>query len=336
MKGNTDILVSICCITYNQISSIRQCIDGFLMQKTNFKYEIIIHDDCSTDGTTEVIREYANNYPNVIVPIFQTVNQYQNGNKRILASFVYPKVNGKYIALCEGDDYWTDSMKLQRQVDYLETHPICTMTCNRTRLFSEKQNKYVGEQYCRASDGELSAEDIINRTGLYIPTCSIIYRKEISDNIPDYWKECAVGDYPLQIMCAMKGSVYYFDDVMSVYRIENTSSWMGKQKWGSVSIERLKVIYSRVLMLNGFGSDYPYFRKVFERKVADEINRNIPYWRSSYKDKKIYLDYFSNEIKNYDLRCKLEYRLFILRLPLIRRIYTNLFLKKYQQLKIMY
>lgn len=139
MKEQNELLVSVCCITYNHAPYIRQCLDGFLMQKTNFKYEIIIHDDCSTDGTTDVVREYADKYPNIIVPIIQDVNQYQNGNTSILASFLYPKVRGKYIAICEGDDYWIDPLKLQKQVDLLEKNldvGLCFTDFN--RLFQNK------------------------------------------------------------------------------------------------------------------------------------------------------------------------------------------------------
>ena len=113
-------LVSIGCITYNHAPYIRQCLEGFLMQKTTFPFEIIINDDCSTDGTTEIVKEYADKYPDLIIPIFHEENQYQKGVRGIYAKFVYPKVRGKYIALCEGDDYWIDPLKLQKQVDFLE------------------------------------------------------------------------------------------------------------------------------------------------------------------------------------------------------------------------
>ena len=104
-------LVSICSITYNHAPYIRQCLDGFLMQKTNFKYEIIIHDDASTDGTAEIIKEYAERYPDLITPVFQTENQYSKGLRGFFAKFVFPHAKGKYIALCEGDDYWIDPYK---------------------------------------------------------------------------------------------------------------------------------------------------------------------------------------------------------------------------------
>ena len=113
-------LVSICCATYNHERYIRDVIDGFLMQKTTFPIEIIIHDDASTDETARIVKEYAEKHPDLIVPIFQTENQYSKNKESIFAWFVYPRSRGKYIALCEGDDYWVDPIKLQKQVDYLE------------------------------------------------------------------------------------------------------------------------------------------------------------------------------------------------------------------------
>lgn len=102
------VMVSINCITYNQEEYIAKAIDSFLMQKTDFKYEILIHDDASTDNTANIIREYQEKYPDIIKPIYQKENQYSQGIKRVDYKFNYSRANGKYIAICEGDDYWTD------------------------------------------------------------------------------------------------------------------------------------------------------------------------------------------------------------------------------------
>lgn len=114
--------VSICCITYNHVTYIAQAIESFLMQKTTFPFEILIHDDASTDGTSEIIRDYERKYPDIIKPIYQTENQYSQG-RSISATYQFPRAKGRYIALCEGDDYWTDPLKLQKQVDFLEANP---------------------------------------------------------------------------------------------------------------------------------------------------------------------------------------------------------------------
>ena len=116
------LMVTIRCIAYNQERYIRDCLEGFVMQKTNFRFEAIVHDDASTDGTAAIIKEYAEKYPDIIKPILETENQYSKHDgslQRIMAE----GCKGKYVAFCEGDDYWTDPLKLQKQVDFLESHP---------------------------------------------------------------------------------------------------------------------------------------------------------------------------------------------------------------------
>ena len=122
-------LVSIRCLVYNHEPYLRQCLDGFVMQKTNFPFEAIVHDDASTDGSAAIIREYAEKYPAIIKPIFETENQYRKGIiNKIMDAAMHPE--SKYLAICEGDDYWTDPNKLQLQVDFLESHPDYFMTCH--------------------------------------------------------------------------------------------------------------------------------------------------------------------------------------------------------------
>src|SRR5688572_19782896 len=113
-------LVSVSCMTYNHAPYIRQCLDPTLNQQTKFAFEIVIHDDASTDGTKEIIEEYAARYPGIIVPLFQKENQYSKGIRGLPSRFNYPRCRGRYIAICEGDDYWTDPLQLQKQVDFLE------------------------------------------------------------------------------------------------------------------------------------------------------------------------------------------------------------------------
>ena len=114
-------LVSIVCITYNHERFIRDALDGFVMQKTNFPFEILINDDASTDKTADIIREYEAKYPNLFRCVYQTENQW--GKKDVCRDILYPMIRGQYVALCEGDDYWTDPLKLQKQVDFMESHP---------------------------------------------------------------------------------------------------------------------------------------------------------------------------------------------------------------------
>ena len=324
-----DIIVSIHCLAYNHVDYIRQCLDGFMMQKTNFRFEAIVHDDASTDGTAEIIKEYAEKYPDIIKPILEKENVYSKHIPGLLTKIMDEKCSGKYIAICEGDDYWIDPLKLQKQVDYMEAHPECAMTCTRTKLYSEKEKRYYAEQYCRKKDGIINLVDIVNRTGLYISTCSIIYRREIMRDYPDYCKKCRVGDYPLQIYCAMKGTVFYFDKAMSVYRRDNPNSWMGQQDWGRLSAKRLEIIQSRVKMLKGFMHDFPRCQKIFEEKIADEINRNVPNRQAPKEDVDKYLSYFVGDINNYSTRWMIDLAIRKCRIPKVRYWYTKYFMKKY-------
>ena len=152
-------LVSICCITYNHASLIRRCLDGFLMQmppsavapnaQLGDWLEILIHDDASTDGTTEIIKEYAAKYPDVIFPMYENENQYTRGGAGKMELFNYNRAHGTYMAYCEGDDFWTDAHKLQKQVDFLEAHPeysVCWHRCKQMILeTSEYRNDECGD-----------------------------------------------------------------------------------------------------------------------------------------------------------------------------------------------
>src|SRR5690606_11316563 len=142
-------LVSISCITYNHAPYIRECLDGFMMQKCDFDFEVLIHDDASTDGTQEIIKEYQEKYPEIIKPIFQTENQYSKGIRGMNIQFNFPRAQGKYIALCEGDDYWTDPLKLQKQLDFLEANPEYVLSCHNYKIldFDGKTIKDSYEEY---------------------------------------------------------------------------------------------------------------------------------------------------------------------------------------------
>src|SRR5690554_4624359 len=148
-------LVSISCITYNHAPYIRQCLEGFLMQQCDFEYEILIHDDASTDGTSDIIREYQKKYPEIIKPIIQKENQWSQGVRGMMARFNFPRAKGKYIALCEGDDYWTDPLKLQKQVDFLEKNPNYSLVCGGFKSIDTK----TGEEKIIIKDVENSIDN---------------------------------------------------------------------------------------------------------------------------------------------------------------------------------
>ena len=216
-------MVSITCLTYNHEQYIVDAIEGFLMQKTNFPYEILIHDDASTDRTPEIIREYELKYPGLIKPIYQTKNQYSKGIA--VWRFNEVRAKGKYIAVCEGDDYWTDQHKLQKQVDYMENHPECSLCVH--AVYKVKSNKSNLEQHLRPNMGNriFTVEEIISGGGDLFGTNSILYPAVFKDNMPNFCGAYSFGDYPLVIYLALQGSVYYMDEFMSAYRYGVPDSW---------------------------------------------------------------------------------------------------------------
>ncbi len=223
----SDIKVSINCITYNHEPYIRDCLDGLLMQKTNFKYEILVHDDASTDKTSDIIREYEQKYPDIIKPIYQTENQYSKGVK-ISFTYQYPRAQGKYIAFCEGDDYWTDPNKLQMQYDFMEEHEECSMACHNSVRYQFSNNKELIENAFE-KEGYIPIEQFLYVTiGKFVATASIFFRKSILDNYPQFLKDCPIGDLPLRIYSAHVGKVYYSEKVMSVYRCGIPGSWTNR------------------------------------------------------------------------------------------------------------
>lgn len=222
--NKNEILVSINCITYNHEKFIENTLKSFLNQKTNFKFEILIHDDASTDKTKFIIKEYAEKYPNIIKPIIQEENQYSKGIKRIGYLFNEKRAKGKYIAWCEGDDYWNDELKLQKQVDIMEKDEDISM-CFHAAIIKDESTGVKREEHAYNKNCFASVKDIILKGGSFCPTASIIYPRKMMEYIPDFYMRAHVGDYPLQMILASLGKVYYIDETMAVYRTNVNGSW---------------------------------------------------------------------------------------------------------------
>ncbi|AXA33401.1 glycosyltransferase family 2 protein [Francisella adeliensis] len=226
---SADVLVSICCTAYNHEKYIEQALSGFLEQETNFSFEIIVSDDCSTDNTTSIIRKYAKDYPNIIKPIYQEENQYSKGALPI-RDFILPKVSGKYIALCEGDDYWNNPEKLQIQVDLLEENPTY-MGCGHNTMFLEGGNiteRLFLDPECTKKT--YTFDDIVDYA--YFHTTSLVYRyndkykKYIDEYLAKY--SCVNrNDYYMLLVFSNFGPIGYINKVMSVYRLNDGGIWSG-------------------------------------------------------------------------------------------------------------
>lgn len=219
-------LVSVYCMTYNHENTIGQAIEGIVSQKTDFPFELIVHDDASTDSTADIVKNYAERYPDVIRTVLQKENQFRNCN--IIKSFIHPVSRGSYIAICEGDDYWTDSSKLQKQVNYMSSHPECSMCFHAVEeLHSDKS--LIPYRPLKTS-GEVSAQTIVARGGQFCPSVSLIFRRDVMDCWPEFRDVADVYDYPAQVLAASMGSVYYIDSCMGVYRFASDGSWTASHK----------------------------------------------------------------------------------------------------------
>ena len=263
------VLVSISCMTYNHEKYIKDAIEGFLMQKVNFDYEILIGEDCSTDNTRQIVEKYVEKYPDKIRIITSEKNV--GSKKNVLR--VHKEANGKYIAVCEGDDYWTDPLKLQKQVDYMENHPDCSL-CYHAAIVVRADSKVTGKLIRPSKENRIySTEDMISWHVL-LPTASSIYPKKLMDNPPEFYKNAPVGDHPLAIELSTRGYVYYMDEVMSAYRVMVKGSWTDRMNSAKLKIEYL---YKLLEMLKEFDrySLYKYSDVVKKSMIIWEIEKLI-------------------------------------------------------------
>lgn len=273
------VLVSINCITYNHEAYIGDAIEGFLKQKTDFDFEILIGEDCSTDETRKVIEKYVLKYPSKIRLITSDENVGAHNN----AYRLHKNSNGKYIALCEGDDYWTDSLKLQKQVNYMEKNPDCTLCFHNAKVLStnneetgrivvpwlKNNEKYFSKNH-KYSAGELALLG-------YIPTASYLYPKHLLDNLPDWSFQSVAGDNVVKLIAASHGYAHYIDEFMSVYRfgIEGsfTTRWINENN----NNEKIIAHYSRFIDFFDNFNKYSHYKfdselcevkKIYEFEIA--------------------------------------------------------------------
>lgn len=259
-----NVSVSVVCNTFNHSKYIRDALDGFVNQKTNFKFEVLLHDDASTDNTADIIREYVEKYPDIIKPIYQTENQFSKGVK-INRTYQAPRVTGKYVAFCEGDDYWTDPLKLQKQYDFLENHTDYSMCVCSTIWLDMKTGKK--ENKCRTDiDRDISMEEIIlEKKGRVFQFATFFLRTELYQIIPDWFSRFKVGDLPLALHAANNGKVRMLADEMAVYRYNSEGSW--------TSI--VQDVEYRTKTMMKIISGYDAFNQSTDYKYNDIINKRI-------------------------------------------------------------
>lgn len=296
-KSEKDIQVSICSLVYNHAKYLRKCLEGFVNQKTNFDYEIWIHDDASTDGSVEIIKEYAEKYPDLFHLVLQKENQYSKGKdgKGGLHNAVFPYVKGKYIALCEGDDYWVDEYKLQKQFDAMEANPNCALCGTRVEIVNE-QGISQKEQYPKFAmkTGVILADEWREKMKYisFIQTSTYFFRaeivkKEIEEN-REYLVGAPIGDVLLQMRCAEDGDLYFIDEITSCYRTASEGSFsqrlLDKEKRIEVHKKLIEIFHQYNEYTNYQYDDFCKERiAAYEYIIARTNNRFYEMIKSKYK-----------------------------------------------------
>lgn len=244
--------VSVCVITYNHAPYIRRCLDSLIMQQTDFRYEIIVNDDCSTDGTTDILREYEARYPDLVKPIYHEENQVQKGIYRIFTTFTFPKAQGTYIAMCEGDDYWLDPLKLQKQADFLDAHPTHSMVFHAVRYSYNGGTIQDIHRYDKDMD-VCPIEDMINHgLGFSHINSMMINLQRYGEGFSQWLPVSYVEDTPMVLHCFTVGKVGYINDVMSVYCYALPGSWSSSRI--NSRLNRLLSLKRRTIIFRAFDS----------------------------------------------------------------------------------
>lgn len=221
--NNEKPLVAIHCLVYNHEPYLRDCFEGFVMQQTNFPFVAIVHDDASTDNSAAIIREYEAKYPHIFKPIYETENQFskKNGSLERIMDEAIEATGAKYVAICEGDDYWTDPLKLQKQVDFMEANSEYSMCFHKVNTLIQETGEIKNEFIVRDMPGKSTILDLAE--GNYIHTPSVLYRR-YSGIQEQYQKQyqkmmpCLPGDYVMWMLLAERGDIYKFNEPMAVYR----------------------------------------------------------------------------------------------------------------------
>ena len=210
--------LSVAMITYNQERFIGQAIESVLAQKVNFDYEIVIGEDCSTDGTRAIVTDFSRRYPGRIVPLLRERNL--GGPHNFLGTLA--ACRGQYLALLEGDDYWTSVDKVQRQVDFLDAYPDRALCCHRVKFLYETGSAPI-DFYPLLAAGPYTIQDLLRVN--FVVTCSSMLRRELIDHLPRWLFETYLGDWPLYAIIASHGKIELMDEIMATYRVHSGGVW---------------------------------------------------------------------------------------------------------------
>ena len=273
-------VVSVCMITYNHADFIDQALESVLQQQVDFSFGIVIGDDASTDDTLEIIKRYQSKYPDKIEILQST----KNLGGRINFIRTLQACRGKYIALLEGDDYWNDPLKMQKQVDFLESHPQCALCFTNVRVeydsntleshlsYAENaksaQDDYI--QIIKTPEPITDINDLVK--GNYIHTPGVLFKNWIkAEGLPSYMLDVSIGDWPLHMFTALQGNIHYMPDVMAVYRVHDNGLWSMKSR---TQRQHMSLMQYPAMLAS----------KVFAGKVEETLRNNFLQYFFGYYD----------------------------------------------------
>lgn len=277
MDKNDTVEVSIVCITYNHAKFIKKAIDGFLKQKTNFKYEIIIHDDLSTDGTREILLDYQKKYPDKIRLLLEDENQFSK-DVRILLALCLPAVKGRYVAVSDGDDEWVYDKKLLEQYEFMQNNPDVSMCIHNAVRCNMQTGEEVNQIEGIIEDRMLTMDEVILGTRGSIPVTSIFFRSKYIPGIPDYCFRAPVGDEPLMTYYACKGGIYYMNKIWAKRNYMHEGSWNFRMQNISLRLDYIKkyLIYLEELNCYSNMQFNNHIREKIYRMCSWEVELLLP------------------------------------------------------------
>jgi glycosyltransferase involved in cell wall biosynthesis len=223
IRQDTSVKLSVMMLTYNHERFIAQALNSILSQRVNFTYEIVIGDDYSTDGTRDILAGFSLQYGTRIVPLLR------DRNIGVMANMIdaFAACRGAYIALLEGDDYWTCDDKLQKQVDFLDSHPQTSLCCHRVELLDADEKTGLGSGiYPKLPPGAHSIDELLQAN--FVMTCSVVVRRGPIALLPSWFSGLALGDWPLFALAASHGNIELMDETMAAYRVHSGGVWSSR------------------------------------------------------------------------------------------------------------
>lgn len=285
-------MVTVICATYNHEKYIKKTLDGFLEQNTSFAVEYIIREDASTDHTADILREYESKYPGFFTIIYEKENQWSKHLIPYFSQRVILETHSKYVALCEGDDYWCDANKLQKQVDMMEQNPNASFCVHANYELNDRTGK-MRERHPYKKSGLITTEEVMIEPYGMPATCSMLMRTNMINQYPIYELSCPVGDRSRRMFLVDKGPALYIDELMSVYRVNNSASFGGRLYDYENSMKLVKQMDTFFDSFNSYTNHKyeKYIRLLKERELISHYTRFNKYDQIAKTD--YYKKYFS-------------------------------------------